>query len=151
MKSYALQIPVGAKLVCAGVLLVLVGVAGKAQASCGDYVVIGSARHAPRADGHAKSTLPLRNRCHGPACRRDLPATPQPPPPIHPTTWGDHWAMNMSTCPAALRPSARNRIDRAVTMPDGFPQQIDRPPEPSVQPISAYDHSHCLATGAAIV
>ncbi len=98
-----------------------------AEASCGDYVMVGRrhAGHAPDAD-RLKPHAPAVPRCHGPMCSDNSTPPAAPTPKIGITI--EHGANSGGTRLAVLDRSEVLIGDARVFPSDGFELSILRPP-----------------------
>jgi hypothetical protein len=123
---------------CAALAALLFGAASSAstaQASCGDYVVIGGehaasmppakSENAPRAlaDQH-RSSPPT---CQGPSCGRRH-GLPTPSQPTLPRAGLEHWACLAASIENSSVRTSSAPFDRSLHLADGHPASIDRPP-----------------------
>ncbi|MGE0606336.1 MAG: hypothetical protein AB7O62_04350 [Pirellulales bacterium] len=122
------------------VLLLILGLAAatSAQASCGDYVIVGSGRVIPM-QGHAPATeqdsftdhrrnLPPLPACRGPHCgnRHGLPL---PTTPTLPHSGVEHWGCLLADGVGLGMARASAIWDVCPRLPAGHPSSIDRPPK----------------------
>lgn len=103
-----------------------------ANASCGDYLVIGDGDHASDQTGTKRakdaSPEPLGSPCNGPQCRQS-PGIPSPPLPTEPGPSQHERAhiqrLNAFNLPSPFWYCVAEPSVRAAT---GFPFRIERPP-----------------------
>ncbi len=107
-------------------------VAENAQASCGDYLVIGGAGHdmdqSSEAPAAAASQPPLRTPCNGPQCRQS-PGIPSPPLPTA-SGPGQHERANIQRLSDFNLPSPfwYCVVESSARAAAGFPFRLERPP-----------------------
>lgn len=129
--------PLRLVLSCLTVWLVAAGGAqSEVWATCGDYLWHGSheERYEPAPEVPAPSASPARDhtfpRCNGPQCREapELPAIPDAPPPVSPSS--DRWLSELNTGegPRGTQQAGFLVVDRDGRPPQGQPRKIDHIP-----------------------
>jgi len=112
----------------------------RAEASCGDYVMIGGRHAAPsgapygdpgsggneRRGAGSGQKSPAIPRCHGPACSNNSIPPAAPASKIEVTV--ERWAVSCSAALGVLPHQDALPADRAVRPCDGFDAGILRPP-----------------------
>jgi hypothetical protein len=99
----------------------------RAEASCGDYVMVGGHHAGSGMQGHSDDRHdPAAPRCHGPSCSNNSIPPLAPAPKIEVTV--ERWAIPGETG-LSLLPESDFLLADASTLPcDGFGLSILRPP-----------------------
>jgi len=114
-----------------------------AQASCGDYVVIGNPRlqseqqHMQQPSTGMAAEMPMRHSprpCHGPGCQQDNAFPPQPVPTV--ITLSPELSAIVSSGETCAKSNALSWVSVRACLPiEGVADRVERPPRDAAKTI----------------